>query len=65
MRKCARNVQHADVALRQAIRLVLHVGAWLDEQVRPPRGEAGISPARITVLTAERPQTLVQQSRRL
>jgi hypothetical protein len=53
------------VALRQAIRLVLHVGAWLDEQVRPPRGEAGISPARITVLTAERPQTLVQQSRRL
>jgi hypothetical protein len=59
-----RIAEHAYGAMTRAVRFVLRSGAWLEEQIWPPRGRGGTTPARITVLTNDGPQTLAQRSRR-
>jgi hypothetical protein len=50
--------------MARLLRLCLGVGAFVDAQVRPPRGKAGITPARITVYTSDGRHVLVEQGRR-
>jgi hypothetical protein len=50
--------------MRRLVRFVLRTGAWLEAQIAPPRGLDGITPARITVVTADRDERLVQRRRR-
>jgi hypothetical protein len=57
-------VGHPDAAVTRVVRVVFGACAWLEEQIWPPRGREGITPARITVWTGHGEQTLARHSRR-
>jgi hypothetical protein len=50
--------------MRRLVHFVVGIGAWLEQQIVPPHGIDGITPARITVVTGDRAERLVRSSRR-
>jgi hypothetical protein len=50
--------------MRRLVHFVVGIGAWLEQQIVPPHGKDGITPARITVITGDQSERLVQRRRR-